>query len=275
MRYLLTSYIVLFAFGLVNGQKPRIQSMSLSFERLVSDIVTGLEVRDPQFHPDPHNLPKRTYSINAQTTVDLYKNMFHLSVNIGYDERKALEIFPFYNTGLAVNTAINTSWVLAGVPTSPQNPKFEEFNSYNDFPEFPNFEYLNLAFVPSYEFRFKRLGVNVGVGIFYNYLLNKEDLVFGREWFPWTDFIFDEPFYVSGEISYNTVDFGYIRHAEFSYRVSDRFRIFINARYLKSKAVLNTRTERYGSQKWRVWKYGIGIEYIFHVDDKEEYKFFR
>lgn len=276
MRYLfLISCFSFFTVHVVNGQKPILHSTSLSFERLVSDIDDGLT---PNVHTAsllPFNLPKKTFAVNMQTKVDLYKNMVHLLVDIGYDERKALEVFAFFNTDLTGNTGVGSIWTLAKVPTSPQNPDFEEYNSFSTYPEFPNFKYLNLAFIPSYEYRFKRLGVSIGAGIFYNFLLNQEELVFGREWFPWTDFIFEEPFNVSGEISYNKLDIGYIYRGDFSFRVSSRFRLFMNAKYLKSKVVLNTRIEREGSQKWRIWKYGIGIEYIFRMDSNNDYKFFQ
>ncbi len=260
--------------SLLCAQKPIVKSFSINAEKLISDIEDGMTEEETQFYGMDLNLPKKTYSINGQLKVDLFKDMVHLLVHFGYDERKALEIFNFDGGSTSAGTGIGSTWTLGGVPTSPQNPKFAEFNKpLNEFAHFPNFKYLTTSFVPSFEYGYKRFRANVGVGIFYDVLLNQNDLVFGREWFPWTDFIFEEPFNVSGEISYNKIDFGYVYQGGLSFRISDRFKLVGTVKYLKSKSNLDFRSNLVIFQQWRIQKYGIGIEYVFHIDKEKCYRF--
>ena len=120
-------FILLTMSSTAHGQKPSIRSMSLSIERLISDIDVGLGPRDPMYFPEPFNLPKRTYAINVQTKVDLYKNVFHIwwpAASRTYKSQKLL---------LTVLTAIISRTVIlkyrtaknAGIPNIYNPPKMK------------------------------------------------------------------------------------------------------------------------------------------------------
>lgn len=195
-----------------------------------------------------------------------YKILPWLAVegNITYQERKPLEVFVFRSrdsTGTAGEG--HYKWVFAKHPTSPQSKLFN--NSFYKYIVFPNFKYLDLEVIPVFKFG-KKVEWSVGVGIFVGILLNRDQLIFGKEYFPSEQFFFGPPFYVYGTVSYHRYDYGWIPKISCAYPINPKTKIGITFKSYQSRVRLNDNFA-YSTLVWNIrWTSflgGLDIQYKF------------
>jgi len=187
--------------------------------------------------------------------------------NLTYQERWPLEIF-----NLSGERYFETHR-LGGWPTSPQSDLWNP----DVYLRFPNFKYLHLSVIPTISFG-EKLNVSVGIGLFYGRLLNRNKLIFGRKDFPASDYIFEEPFNVSGEVKYTKHDIGWIPTFGINYPITNRLRLgismkaYISEYALREKRFYLSAWGRSNNATWMAFTGGVELRYILNGKKKEKKK---
>ena len=202
------------------------------------------------------NTPKIGFYTAVGASYKIWK-WISVEGSLTYQERWPLEVF-----SLSGNRSSGLH-ILGGWPTSPQSYLWDP----EVYPRFPNFKYLHVDVIPMASFG-KKLRVSVGFGIFYGRLLNKNKLIFGRKDFPSTDFIFEEPFNVSGEVRYRIDDVGWIPAFSINYPISSRLKLGISTKTYVSIYALKEALDypsawgRNNNATWMVFTGGVELRYV-------------
>ena len=198
-----------------------------------------------------------------------YKILKWLAIegNITYQERKPLEVFVFpWGDSMGINREGYAKWIFSKYPTSPQSKTFREPGGYR-FIQFPNFKYAGLEIIPVFKFG-RRVEWSVGVGLFGSILLNRNLLIFGKEYFPHEQFFFGPPFYVYGTVSYHRYDYGWIPKISCAYPLNTKTKIGVSFKSYQSRVRLNDnfahgRTSLGFDMRWTAFLAGIDMQYKF------------
>lgn len=248
---LLIFFISFFHFG--NAQSlPVSISSGLSYATVRS---LAIEWRGDMKHP---------WRRGGWVSVDgelISKRHFHLDGAITYQERVALETFPF-NTGDIGATGV---WVFAKWPSNPQN----EFFSLGGFERFPNFKYLHIELVPSIPLLDRKLYISVGIGGFAGRLLNKEETTITSKNFPGFEGVFESR-EITHDIEYTGNDVGWIPKINIHYRISDSVKIGLVAKSYQSLYRLNDSRVfepkfRERNVRWSVLLAGVNFIYDLKI----------
>ena len=261
MKYLLIIYLILGSQLNLAGQFNQI---NFSTGIVHSDLHgSPLDIVLEESHGRGDlNSSKIGFHAEVGTSYKLWK-WISIEGSLTYQERWPLEIFILSGErSFGVHT-------LAKWPSSPQSSGWDS----DVYPRFPNFKYLHFDVIPMASFG-KKIRVSSGVGIFYGRLLNHNKLVFGRKDFPYVDWIFEEPFNVSGEVSYNKHDIGWIPKLAINYRISSRWSLGISAKaYVSQFALRRNRFYpsawgRSNNANWTAFTGGIELRYILKSKEK-------
>lgn len=211
-----------------------------------------------------NNAAKIGFYVTASSGIKLY-NWLNIEFGISYQERLPLEKFTFIGQGSQPGT--NTIFSFAGYPTSPQSEGWNE----ELFLRFPNFKYAHFELIPTFSLGKQDTKVELGLGIFYGYLLNHKTLQFSREDFPAYEDLFRSPFNITDGVkdNYNQHDIGWIPKLSISYKLTDKFSLGISAKsYVSQYALkkqrssnLGTKWERQFNTNWIVYAGGIDLTY--------------
>jgi len=262
MKYLLIIYLILGYQLTLIGQ---FKEINISTGVVHSDLHgSSLEILGEQLAGKDLNRGKIGFYTAVGASYNIWK-WISINGSLTYQERWPLEIFRLNgNSNFGVHT-------LGGWPSSPQSDLWDP----SIYPRFPNFKYLHLDIIPTVSFG-KKLNISVGVGIFYGHLLNKNKLVFGRKDFPSVDWIFEEPFNVSGEVKYTKHDIGWIPTFNMNYPISSRLKLGISMKAYISQYALNENRYfpsawgRRNNATWMVFTGGIELRYVLKRKEKEK-----
>lgn len=262
MKYL---FIISLILGYQLSLTGQLKEIKFSTGIVHSDLHgSSLEILAEQLASRDLNKGKIGFYAAIGTSYKIWK-WISIEGNFIYQERWPLEIFRLSGGD---SFGIHT---LGGWPTSPQSDLWDP----SIYPRFPNFKYLHLDLIPTVSFG-KKLNISLGIGIFYGRLLNKNKLVFGRKDFPSTDFIFEEPFNVSGEVRYTKHDIGWIASFGINYPISKRLRLGISMKAYVSEFALNENRYfpsawgRNNNATWMVFTGGIELRYMLRGKEKEK-----
>lgn len=194
----------------------------ISIGLLSSDIHESTPDRESESRRNANdNAGKIGFYTTIGSGIKFY-NWLSLEFGISYQERLPLEKFTFVNPGSPPGT--NATFTFASYPTSPQS-KFWDKNLYL---RFPNFKYVHFELIPTFSLGTENLKIELGVGVFYGYLLNHKTLQFSGKDFPNHEIFFGQPFNVTGVDSYNEHDIGWIPKLSISHKLADKFSLGIS-----------------------------------------------
>ncbi len=186
--------------------------------------------------------------------------------NITYQERKPLEVFSFPWGDSTMSREGAFQWTFSKYPTSPQSKQFSDPDGLR-FIQFPNFKYLGIEIIPLFQFG-KKVEWSVGVGLFSSILLNRDLLVFGKEYFPHQQFAFGPPFYVYGTVSYHRYDYGWMPKISCIYPINAKTKIGLSVKSYQSRVRLNdnfahSRSSLVYDMRWTAFLAGLDVQYKF------------
>lgn len=214
------------------------------------------------------NAPKIGFYTTLSSGVKLYK-WLQLELGLTYQERLPLEKFTFRDKSSP--TGRTGIFSFASHPTSPQSKRWDE----DIFLRFPNFKYIHVELVPTFSFGKERLNVQLGVGVFYGYLLNHRTLQFSAKDFPGYAQFFQPPFNGFGIDSYHPHDIGLIPKISMAHKLGSRYKLGISAKSYISQYSLKTREihdglvskwNRYDNTTWLVYAAGIDFTYDLYSE---------
>ena len=211
------------------------------------------------------NTWKRGFELKGGITFRLYKNWLILDASINYDERKALEVFTFpFGEESQQIPRINNVFAFGNVPTSPQSKGF--YSHGTQYIHFPNFKYSHITIVPKVIFG-HLFSVEAGIGFFGGILLNRNQLIFGEEYFPWSS-DFDPPYNVYGEVRYHRYNFGWMSEFSLNYQIHKTWQIGLVGKSYQALARLNdtfvAKNILKSNTRWIAYTLGINLKYILN-----------
>lgn len=199
------------------------------------------------------NDTKRGWQVSLGYSRKVHK-FLNLEVDLSYNERKALEVFPF---SFGLNPIVPSLWLYSSVPTSPQSEGFD-WEEYN-FKHFPNFKYMHVSLLPKLIFG-SRIRGEFGAGLFAGYLLNQRQIIFDKEDFLWAASDFEPPFNVHGEVSYHRFDWGIKANSAVEYWFSEKTGLGISGSYMHSLTRVNdTFVDQFldFNLRWVIWSFEV------------------
>ncbi|MEZ4986704.1 MAG: hypothetical protein R2795_16985 [Saprospiraceae bacterium] len=224
MKYEKTLFVIFNFLFLYFGNA---QSVPISISTGISySTVRSLAI---EWRGDMKNPWRRGFWASVEGEL-LSRRHFRLDATITYQERVALENFPF-NTGDVSATGV---WVFAKWPSNPQNELFE----LSGFERFPNFKYLHIESAPSIVLVNRKLFVSMGIGGFVGVLLNKNQTTITKENFPGFEGVF-ETRQINHDIEYTGIDVGWMPKLNIHYRINNELKIGIIAKTYQSLYRLN------------------------------------
>lgn len=207
---------------------------------------------------------KRGFEFRSGVTFNIYKKWSVLDIALSYNERKALEFFPFpFGEEGQQFGNINSVFAYGDVPTSPQHKDF--YTSVFEYIHFPNFKYLHLSLIPKLRLSHHKFSFEGGVGFFGGLLVNRNQLIFGEEYFPWAAFDFGPPHNVYGDVRYHRYDFGWVTDISFHYKINDLWKIGIAGKSYQSLVRLNdtfVAPTLYHNTRWIAYTLGLEVTYL-------------
>ncbi|MEM1326497.1 MAG: outer membrane beta-barrel protein [Bacteroidota bacterium] len=161
------SWLAMMLFSLSNF--AQFTEVTVSGRMVFSDIVTSV------YHGSFGDVNSWKYSkgFSVGTNYMMWKDRVGIQTNLFYNERKALEYFPFRGPTLVM-------W-----PTSPQSENFNNSNFDPAFVHQPNFKYLHLELMPTYYLSLnEKWRIQSGIGVSGGILLNRQEVIFSPDDFP-------------------------------------------------------------------------------------------
>lgn len=252
------SFIFLFLY---RGLSAQIESIDISNGLISSHINRSYYSKVREASKDKkNNSGKIGFYSSAESTFKVFKNI-SLTGSLTYQERWPLEEFRFFDFDEGNGTFLGNT--IAQFPTSPQSSLWDA----EKYIRFPNFRYLIIEAIPKINFG-KKTKFAVGLGLFYGILLNNSELVFGRNYFPSLDLLFDPPLNFSGADSYQKQDFGWLTALEINHPISERLNLGISTKaYIseyslrKGLSLSDTFFGRIENDTWFVISGGLTLKY--------------
>ncbi len=245
--------IILFLI-IASSASAQFSSPSFSFGLVYSDIKSSIE----DF--ENGNTWRRGGWASISTDYAI-KKWLCLEGTLTYQERKALEVFPFpFGDSTQQDYGFNM-WIFSKYPTSPQNNNFNE----ELFIHFPNFKYLTIEFIPKIVFGSK-WKFSAGIGFFYGQLLNKDEVKVTRRELPNALGFFEPPFNLYGEVHYHSVDYGWIPKLSAIWQVNEKLTLGIMVKSYQSSERLNDTfvdPDLRLNMRWTAVLGGLSVQYKF------------
>lgn len=216
-----------------------------------------------------NNTAKIGFYATVSSGVQVYK-WLNLELGVTYQERLPLEKFTF---GLqSSGSGVTQPFSLVAYPTSPQSQGWDR----NAYLRFPNFRYAHLELIPMVSLAKQRFKMDMGIGVFYGYLLNHQTLQFTKEDFPAHAFLFEPGAPLAnatGVDSYNAHDVGWIPKVAITYQLNNKCALGLSAKSYISQYALKelevhgavaTKWNRQFNTNWVVYAAGIDFTYDIH-----------
>lgn len=241
------------------------QSNNKFFSRLSVPRITVGEVYSDIILPSAYNnselgdlnATKKSYFGSIGTDYSIFP-WLKVESNLTYQERKALEFFLF-PTGDS-SSGFGGIWIIGKVPTSPQS----EYWSPGRSKHLPNFKYLDVELIPKIEYG-GRLKYNIGFGVFYGLLLNRDEVLVTKEDLPGWEGFFQPPFNLFGEVPYHRYDYGWLSKGGMSFQVTKRINIGLIIKAYRSRTHLSDtfidRASLDHNMRWKADLVGLTFRY--------------
>ncbi len=256
-----SSILYLVALLFMSGSTfAQFTEVSFSSKVVFSDIETWENVGS---FGDPNSW-KYSKGFALGTNYEVWKNTKNsvsIRANLFYNERKALEYFPFVG-GMNL-----VKW-----PTSPQSDLFDNDNFDPAFKHLPNFKYLHLELLPTYSFSIgEKWQIQSGIGMSGGVLLNRTQVIFDPTDFPAITEAFNRSTEVK-DIEYHRWDVALLGSVGVRYHLSSKLAVDISSGLQYSFIDLNDVSRgRYSldEMKWIIVTPGIGM--VYKIQQKGAY----